>query len=113
MAAHDRDKAMAGLLQRTLRADAGSQDPCPGPDVLAAYYERSLAPDEMPVCELHISRCARCRAQLSLMARTEAQSAPCRAARLAFGLAPAGRGNCCPDRRDGVGPASTGVEIRG
>jgi hypothetical protein len=76
MAAHDRDKAMAGLLRQTLQADAGSQDPCPGPDILAAYYERSLAPDETPVCELHISGCARCRAQLSLMARTEAPSSP-------------------------------------
>ena len=76
MAAHDRDKAMAGLLRQTLQADAGSQDPCPGPDILAAYYERSLAPDEMPVLRAHISRCARCRAQLSLMARTEAQSPP-------------------------------------
>jgi hypothetical protein len=76
MAAHDREKAMAGLLRRTLGADAGSQDPCPGPDVLAAYYERSLAPDEMPVCEFHIARCPRCRAQLSLMARTDAQAPP-------------------------------------
>jgi hypothetical protein len=62
---------MAGLLRRSLATTAPAQGECPGTDLLAAYYERSLGSDEMSHCEAHISRCSRCREELAMMARTE------------------------------------------
>ncbi|MGD0964649.1 MAG: hypothetical protein ABSA57_12205 [Candidatus Acidiferrales bacterium] len=72
MTAHDRDTAISGLLRQSLQADTVAQGQCPGPDILAAYYERSLGSDELPCCELHVSQCSRCREQLALMVRAEA-----------------------------------------
>jgi len=61
------DKAIEGLLRRSLARDSAAQ-PCPEPDVLAAYFEQSLTPDETERCDLHFSQCARCREQLAAMA---------------------------------------------
>jgi len=72
MAAHEGDRAMPELLRRSLRADAAAPGVCPGADILAAYYERSLGPDEAAGCEHHVSQCGRCREQLAAMARAEA-----------------------------------------
>jgi hypothetical protein len=44
---------------------AGAGDTCPEPDILAAYYERSLDAEEMARQEQHLSRCSRCREQLA------------------------------------------------
>src|ERR1700730_14837651 len=76
MAPREDDKAMAGLLARSLVAKrgaqgAGTENDCPGPDILAAYYERSLDRDETSQYELHFSQCVRCREQLATMARAE------------------------------------------
>jgi hypothetical protein len=76
MAPREDDKAMAGLLARSLVAKrgaqgAGAENDCPGPDTLAAYYERSLDRDETSQYELHFSQCVRCREQLATMARAE------------------------------------------
>jgi hypothetical protein len=71
MASREEDKAIGGLLRRTLSRDAGPGDTCPSPDILAAYYERSLAGDERARQELHFSHCGRCREQLAAMARAE------------------------------------------
>lgn len=71
MASREEDKAIGGLLRRTLSHDAGPGDTCPSPDILAAYYERSLAGDERARQELHFSHCGRCREQLAAMARAE------------------------------------------
>jgi hypothetical protein len=71
MASREEDKAMAGLLRRTLASDAAgveSKD-CPAPEVLAAYFDRALGVDETARYDLHFSRCSRCRAQLAAMAR--------------------------------------------
>ena len=42
---------------------------CPEPEILAAYFERSLNAEETARCELHLSGCARCREELALMER--------------------------------------------
>jgi hypothetical protein len=65
MAPRDDDKAMDGLLRRSLARDAAAGDTCPEPDILAAYYERSLDAEEMARQEQHFSRCSRCREQLA------------------------------------------------
>jgi hypothetical protein len=72
MASRDQDNPMAGLLRRSLATTAPAQGECPGSDLLAAYYERSLGSDEMSHCEDHVSHCATCREQLAAMARAEA-----------------------------------------
>jgi hypothetical protein len=62
------DKAIDGLLRRSLARTPRSQD-CPAPDILAAYYDRSLDAEETARYELHFSSCAHCRAQLAAMVR--------------------------------------------
>lgn len=74
MASRERDDAMAGLLKRTLAGKAGAGNDCPGPDVLAAYFERSLDAGETAHVELHLSECARCREQLGALGRAEAEA---------------------------------------
>src|ERR1700693_2640330 len=71
MAAREEDKAMAGLLRRSLAQDAGagSGEDCPGPEVLAAYFDRALDAQETAGYDLHFSRCSTCREQLAAMAR--------------------------------------------
>ena len=64
MGSQDESKGSANLLRRSLR-DAG--DACPEPEILAAYFERSLDADETAHYELHLSQCARCREQLAAM----------------------------------------------
>jgi hypothetical protein len=60
--------AIDGLLRRSLARTPRSQD-CPAPDILAAYYDRSLDGEETARYELHFSSCAHCRAQLAAMVR--------------------------------------------
>jgi hypothetical protein len=62
------DKAIDGLLRRSLARTSPSQD-CPAPDILAAYYDRSLDTHETAHYDLHFSTCAHCRAQLAAMVR--------------------------------------------
>jgi hypothetical protein len=71
MASRERDDAMAGLLKRSLAGDAGAGNDCPEPDILAAYFERSLDADETARIELHLSECAHCREQLGALDRAE------------------------------------------
>jgi len=71
MAAREEDKAMAGLLRRSLAQDAGpgSGEECPEPEILAAYFDRALDARETARYDLHFSRCSLCREQLAAMAR--------------------------------------------
>jgi len=71
MAAQDRDNPMSGLLRQSFQADSGAQGECLSSDILAAYYEHSLASDEMSRCEEHVSHCFGCREQLAALARTD------------------------------------------
>jgi len=73
MAAREEDKAMAGLLRRSLAQDAGgrsgSGEDCPGPEILAAYFDRALDAQETARYDWHFSRCSVCREQLAAMPR--------------------------------------------
>lgn len=74
MASRDRDRATSGLLRRSLARPAGApgaEGDCPAPDILAAYYERSLDAAEAARCDLHFSQCARCRDELATLARAD------------------------------------------
>jgi Photosynthesis system II assembly factor YCF48 len=73
MASREEDKAMAGLLRKSLALDAdkGASGDCPEPEILAAYFERSLEADEIVRYDLHFSQCSRCREQLAAMARAD------------------------------------------
>jgi hypothetical protein len=70
MASREEDKAMAGLLRRTLASDAAGAEgkDCPAPEILAAYFDRSLDADEIARYDLHFSQCSRCREQMAAMA---------------------------------------------
>jgi hypothetical protein len=80
MAAREEDKAMAGLLRRSLAQDAGvgpgsgSGEDCPEPEILAAYFDRALDAQEIARYDLHFSRCSTCREQLAAMARASGAS---------------------------------------
>jgi len=81
MAEHHKADPLAGLLARELKRTATSgAGVCPQPEVLAAYFERSLTSAEMAGCETHFAACPRCQQQLAAMARMEAASAPARSA---------------------------------
>jgi hypothetical protein len=67
MASQDQDKAASALLRRSL---GDSEEACPEPEILAAYFERSLDAQETARYDLHFSRCARCRELLATMDRT-------------------------------------------
>jgi Photosynthesis system II assembly factor YCF48 len=69
MAPRDDDKAMDGLLRRSLARDAAAGNACPEPDILAAYCERSLDAEEMARHDQHFSECARCREKLAAIFR--------------------------------------------
>jgi Photosynthesis system II assembly factor YCF48 len=71
MASRDDDKAMAGLLRKSLAADtrASVGKDCPAPEILAAYFERALDAEETARYDLHFSQCSHCREQLAAMAR--------------------------------------------
>lgn len=71
MATRD-DKPIAGLLRRGLSRSEASAGDCPGPDLLAAYYERSLDLGEKARWEVHFASCPHCRGQLAALARSEA-----------------------------------------
>jgi hypothetical protein len=80
MAAREEDKAMAGLLRRSLARNvaagsgSGSGEDCPGPEILAAYFDQALDAQETARYDLHFSRCSLCREQLAAMARAGAAS---------------------------------------
>jgi hypothetical protein len=57
----DRDQLFEKALLRHFCADATGQSLCLDPELLAAYYERTLRPEEMAAAKLHMASCARCR----------------------------------------------------
>jgi hypothetical protein len=86
MASRENERAMDGLLRRSLARDGAAKGVCPAPESLAAYYDRSLGETELAEYDLHFSHCTRCREQLAMMARAGAQTD------VALDLAPAARG---------------------
>ena len=63
------DKTRAEMLRQSLAHLSAAAGACPDPEMLAAYFERSLKAEETARCELHLSGCARCREELALMER--------------------------------------------
>src|SRR6516164_4601417 len=64
------DAVLSGFLVKGLRVPAGNLH-CPESDVLAAYHERSLLPEEMNSWKEHIVGCARCQAVLAELEATD------------------------------------------
>jgi len=63
---------MAGALRHTLRRGVDASSPgCADPELLAAYFERSLSAAESAQWEKHFSVCVRCQEHLAALARTE------------------------------------------
>ncbi len=82
MAPEDRDpqldRALAGYFRaadesaaQPAQSPSARPDPCPDPEVLAAYHERSLLPVEMSSRKLHIVGCATCQMILTDLERTD------------------------------------------
>lgn len=69
------EAVLGGFLVDDLRARAGNLH-CPESDVLAAYHERSLLPEEMNSWKEHIVGCARCQAVLAELEATDAIPLP-------------------------------------
>lgn len=69
------DDPLAGLLKRTLASQPATHADCPEPEILAAYFDRALAPmtsglaAESAGWEEHFSACTRCQEQLAVLAR--------------------------------------------
>ena len=78
MASRHDDKAMAGLLHKSLAAGHSTGAPagkdCPAPEILAAYFDRTLGAQETARYDLHFSQCSHCREQLAAMARASADT---------------------------------------
>jgi hypothetical protein len=70
MALDDRDRGFEKALARRLRAKAGGVA-CPDAETLAAYHERSLAPDEMNAWMQHTAACASCQEILAQLTATD------------------------------------------
>jgi hypothetical protein len=73
MPSQENEKAMDGLLRRSLAHDSVASSDCPEAELLAAYFDQSLGADEAAGYELHFSRCTRCREQLAAMARASGE----------------------------------------
>jgi len=68
----DNKTGFDSMLRRGLSSDSTpAAQGCPQPDVLAAYYERSLSPAEIDQFDAHLATCARCRAQIAALVRSE------------------------------------------
>jgi hypothetical protein len=64
-----RDKAIARLAAEALSSGSSATDAsCPDAEVLAAYAERGLEPNEAAYWERHFADCGRCRKTLALLA---------------------------------------------
>jgi hypothetical protein len=73
MPSQENEKAMDGLLRRSLAHDSIASGDCPDAELLAAYFDHSLGADEAARYEIHFSQCTRCREQLAAMARANAE----------------------------------------
>src|ERR1700687_2207231 len=76
MAREDRERNFEKALARNLRpnppagADAHAHA-CPDAELLAAYHERSLPPDQMISWKEHVASCARCQEILAQLETTD------------------------------------------
>src|SRR5258708_2127638 len=73
MPSDDRERSFENALARHLRAGAAS-DPhstCSDAETLAAYHERSLAPEQMASLKTHVTHCERCQQILAHLEATD------------------------------------------
>ncbi len=69
---HKVEKTLTGLLRKSIvPASDARQESCPDPDLLAAYYDRSLNDSETTRVEQHFANCAQCQQYLAVMVRAE------------------------------------------
>jgi hypothetical protein len=61
---------LAGFLHREKRDSEGHVF-CPEPELLAAYHERTLSPEEIQVARLHVEGCSRCQEVLAQLKKTD------------------------------------------
>ncbi len=74
---HDQEKAFDKLLARGLRqSQAAAGADCPAPEVLAAYFDRSLGEADRTRCESHLSTCGRCQQVLAVLVQSEVEAVP-------------------------------------
>ena len=68
----DNKTGFDSMLRRGLSSDSTqAAQGCPDAEFLAAYYELSLAPAEVERFDAHLATCARCRAQIAALVRSE------------------------------------------
>jgi hypothetical protein len=70
MAPDDRDRNFERALASHLRSSAPQHD-CLDAELLAAYHERLLGPEQMISCKQHIATCARCQHILAQLEATD------------------------------------------
>lgn len=68
-----REEALARRLGEALDEQASPRgpEPCPDAELIAAFHERELGPEESAACEMHFAACARCRKILSVLAASD------------------------------------------
>ncbi len=70
MPSDDREEQFERALARHLR-NASPDSACPDAEILAAYHERTLSPEEMTRVKEHLAGCARCQESLALVEQSE------------------------------------------
>jgi hypothetical protein len=79
MPSNDRERSFENALARHLRAGGAAGDPrstCSDAETLAAYHERSLAPEQMASLKTHVTHCERCQQILAHLEATDEISVP-------------------------------------
>jgi Photosynthesis system II assembly factor YCF48 len=73
MPSDDRDRNFENALASHLRPGSSSpaSNTCADPETLAAYHERSLAPDQMASLKTHVTDCERCQQILAHLEATD------------------------------------------
>ncbi len=74
MPSDDRERSFENALASHLRAGNSAGDlhsPCSDAETLAAYHERSLAPEQMASLKTHVADCERCRQILAHLEATD------------------------------------------
>src|ERR1700722_6343693 len=67
------DKRLDAMIRTGLASGLDTSGAaCPDPDLLAAFAENTLAPDERAKWNAHFARCAICQRQLATLARAGA-----------------------------------------
>lgn len=74
MPSDDRERSFENALASHLRAASSASEPhsaCSDPETLAAYHERSLAPEQMASLKAHVADCERCQQILAHLQATD------------------------------------------